>query len=564
MEHTNAASAARGVAYRSHSAPSPTALPSSRGGHTSNANGGPSPHSYSTTVAATALYCTEPQPAWHTSDDPGDGADLHAAEAEAHRRQWGGRDEEEAAAAASPYDPRYYTMTMPNLPPHRYTIANIGSRLPHMTYNISDIQTIVTTHRPPQTCADKFAIGLVRFVGWVMNGVTRFDTTTIGGMSKDKWVSRAVFLESVAAVPGMIAAMVRHLDSLRRLKRDHGWVRHLLEEADNERMHLFFFLREKDPTLFFRLCVWFTQIGFFAMNIVFYLVSPRTMHRFVGYLEEEAVKTYNCMVTEIDDPRGALHEWVTKPAPKDMAAYYCLGDEIHKKGSSDYGRFLEKMPEGLRPPSPAPPSVQKLGEATAGGSAPSQGVYYGPTYRDIILCIRADETGHREHNHMFADLHGSATERMIPREELEIVRFSRPPQPQPQPNDASSPHLRHGGQRHQMRKRGTAAAHRLADDGVTCVLQPINSTKEQQQQQQPCEEIVVSDTLRVPSAHSPSTILGGNNNVSPLLPSTAQPSNGGALPIPIAGPKAAKRHAKSQQHLFTASVSITDPFYLEV
>ena len=47
---------------------------------------------------------------------------------------------------------------------------------------------------------------------------------------------RFIFLESIAGVPGMVAGMLRHLHSLRRLKRDNGWIETLLEESYNERM----------------------------------------------------------------------------------------------------------------------------------------------------------------------------------------------------------------------------------------------------------------------------------------------------------------------------------------
>lgn len=43
------------------------------------------------------------------------------------------------------------------------------------------------------------------------------------GMSERKWLIRFIFLESVAGVPGMVAGMLRHLHSIRRLKRDNGW-----------------------------------------------------------------------------------------------------------------------------------------------------------------------------------------------------------------------------------------------------------------------------------------------------------------------------------------------------
>uniref|UniRef100_A0ABM0MV30 Alternative oxidase, mitochondrial-like n=1 Tax=Saccoglossus kowalevskii TaxID=10224 RepID=A0ABM0MV30_SACKO len=65
-----------------------------------------------------------------------------------------------------------------------------------------------------------------------------------GKPSEKKWLVRIIFLETVAGVPGMVAAMVRHLNSLRRMKRDHGWIHTLLEEAENERMHLMTALQE--------------------------------------------------------------------------------------------------------------------------------------------------------------------------------------------------------------------------------------------------------------------------------------------------------------------------------
>jgi hypothetical protein len=42
-------------------------------------------------------------------------------------------------------------------------------------------------------------------------------------MTEKKWLTRFIFLESVAGVPGMVGGMLRHLRSLRGLKRDNGW-----------------------------------------------------------------------------------------------------------------------------------------------------------------------------------------------------------------------------------------------------------------------------------------------------------------------------------------------------
>lgn len=42
-------------------------------------------------------------------------------------------------------------------------------------------------------------------------------------MTEEKWLTRFIFLESVAGVPGMVGGMLRHLRSLRKMKRDNGW-----------------------------------------------------------------------------------------------------------------------------------------------------------------------------------------------------------------------------------------------------------------------------------------------------------------------------------------------------
>ena len=58
---------------------------------------------------------------------------------------------------------------------------------------------------------------------------------------------RAVVLETVAAVPGMVGATINHLKCLRRMSDDNGWIRTLMEEAENERMHLMTFVEIAKP-----------------------------------------------------------------------------------------------------------------------------------------------------------------------------------------------------------------------------------------------------------------------------------------------------------------------------
>lgn len=89
-----------------------------------------------------------------------------------------------------------------------------------------------------------------------------FDFATGYGPEMDmkKWLRRIIFLETVAGVPGMVGGMLRHLRSLRSMKRDHGWIHTLLEEAENERMHLLTFLALRQPGFMFRSMVIITQV----------------------------------------------------------------------------------------------------------------------------------------------------------------------------------------------------------------------------------------------------------------------------------------------------------------
>ena len=63
-----------------------------------------------------------------------------------------------------------------------------------------------------------------------------------------------------AGVPGMVGGMLRHMRSLRSMKQDNGWIHTLLEEAENERMHLLTFLQLRQPGMFFRGMVLLSQV----------------------------------------------------------------------------------------------------------------------------------------------------------------------------------------------------------------------------------------------------------------------------------------------------------------
>lgn len=131
------------------------------------------------------------------------------------------------------------------------------------------------------------------------------------------YVRRAVVLETVAAIPGMVGGLFRHLYSLRNLKDNGKVIEKLINEAENERQHLLTFLQIMRPNLFDRFVIKFTQMWFFNFYLLFYFFLPKTAHRFVGYLEEEAIRSYDCFEEEIlngnienvNAPKIAIKYW---------------------------------------------------------------------------------------------------------------------------------------------------------------------------------------------------------------------------------------------------------------
>lgn len=119
----------------------------------------------------------------------------------------------------------------------------------------------------------------------------------------------------------------------------------LLEEAYNERMHLLTFMKLAEPGWFMKMMIIGAQGVFYNGFFLSYLISPRICHRFVGYLEEEAVLTYTRAIEDIES--GRLPKWERLEAP-DIAVRYW------------------NMPEGAR------------------------------TMKDLITYVRADEAKHRE------------------------------------------------------------------------------------------------------------------------------------------------------------------------
>jgi hypothetical protein len=184
---------------------------------------------------------------------------------------------------------------------------------------------IKLTHTEPEGLLDKAAFNSVKAVRFLFDAATgwRGDNITTTNILR-----RVIYLETIAAVPGMSAAIIRHFKSLRSMERDGGMLQMLLEEANNERMHLLTFVRMRDPGLAFRAAVIAGQFGFGSVFILAYMMSPKFCHRFVGYVEEEACSTYTKIIKAIEDaPEGSeLAEWRTEEAPAIAKSYWKLGE----------------------------------------------------------------------------------------------------------------------------------------------------------------------------------------------------------------------------------------------
>ena len=180
-------------------------------------------------------------------------------------------------------------------------------------------------------------------------GMTKFFRFFADTFFAKRYGHRAVVLETVAGVPGMVAGMWLHFKSLRKMKT--GWgpdIREMLAEAENERMHLMFFIEIAKPNVFERFLVLVAQIAFMIFYFFIYVLSYRLAHRMIAYFEEEAVRSYTDYLALVES--GQVEN---VPAPQLAIDYY-------------------EMSENAR-------------------------------LSDLIVKVRADEIHHSKVNHRYAD-----------------------------------------------------------------------------------------------------------------------------------------------------------------
>jgi len=201
-----------------------------------------------------------------------------------------------------------------------------------------DPHIALDVHVKPKSLSDRIAYSFVKML--------RFFADTFFAK---RYGHRAVVLETVAAVPGMVGGLMVHLRCLRKMRDDEGWIHTLLDEAENERMHLMTFITVAQPNRFERFLIATVQLIFYNAYFFLYLLAPRTAHRVVAYFEEEAVISYTSYLKEVDEGR---HENI--PAPQIAIDYW-------------------QLPQDAR-------------------------------LRDVIIAVRADEAEHRDVNHYFVDV----------------------------------------------------------------------------------------------------------------------------------------------------------------
>jgi len=258
----------------------------------------------------------------------------------------------------SQYSKHFRESTLPHpllTKPHQQQLAagELAVSLNHIwsQQEIDERLSKLWQHRP-KTLSDKVMHGLMWSLYRTFNWVTGFQAQNTSVRAVE-W--RLIVLESVAGVPGFMAAMFRHFRSLRTLKRDHGWIHTLLEEAENERMHLLVCMKMFKASFLTRAIVIGAQFVMTPFLAAVYIVKPGAVHRFVGYLEETACLTYANIIRQIETPGTPLHEsWSDLPAPPMAKTYWKLHD--------------------------------------------------GAMWVDALKCMFADECNHRDVNHTFATM----------------------------------------------------------------------------------------------------------------------------------------------------------------
>lgn len=184
---------------------------------------------------------------------------------------------------------------------------------------------------------------------WFAQSMTKFFRFFADTFFRQRYGHRALVLESVAGVPGMVAGMLTHLKSLRKLQKGNGTMIHeMLAEAENERKHLMFFMEIVHPNWLERLIIVIAQFIFWHFYLVMYLLFPKTAHLMVYYFECEAVKSYteylrlvrDKVIEDVHAPEIAVKYYHMKPNARlsDMIVKVREDEQKHAEVNHRYSR----------------------------------------------------------------------------------------------------------------------------------------------------------------------------------------------------------------------------------
>eukprot|EP00347_Sterkiella_histriomuscorum_P005191 403357544 len=264
------------------------------------------------------------------------------------------------------------------IPKHKISIDPRRHLLAQQWYNLNDIQDVKFTHREPHNFRDKFAL---RWIGGLRLFVDALTGKDAQKRDAKTWFNRMVLLESIAPIPGLVVGTAKYFKNLKDMKTDRALVHFMLEESENERTHLYLWLNYQKPKFISRMGIAFKQIAFWNVFFLTYIFSPYVCHRFMGYLEEEAIYNYTMFLKQIDN--GNLKELQNEPAPKLAKDYY-------------------NLPEDAK-------------------------------FRDMLLALRADEVVHREFNHYFCELQKKDDVDLLNVDDINLdtahIRFQENPEP---------------------------------------------------------------------------------------------------------------------------------------
>ena len=158
---------------------------------------------------------------------------------------------------------------------------------------------------------------------WFAKIMTKFFRFIADTFFAKRYGHRAVVLETIAGVPGIVAGVWLHMKSLRKMEAGLGpKIREMMAEAEKERMHLMIFIDIANPTWFERWLVLIAQGIFLVFYFFLFVFFPKTAHRMIHYFEEEAVKSYTQYLHMVDS--GQAENIPATPLAKQ---YYNLDDD---------------------------------------------------------------------------------------------------------------------------------------------------------------------------------------------------------------------------------------------